>query len=509
MVATSQPLAVQAAIDVLQAGGNAVDAAVCAAAMLGVVEPMSTSIGGDCFAIVYEAKTGKLHGLNGSGRAPKAACLQDVRMAGHRSMPTQGVLSVSVPGALHAWQSLLERVGSKTLGELLQPAIRAAQDGFEVTPIIARDWATQQTELERGVNTRIYLPGGAPPKAGEVFCQPELARSLTLIADDGIKAFYDGPLSEAIVLQSKRLGGWLTQADFVEHTSSWVEPISTNYRGYQVCEIPPNGQGIVTLQSLNLLQAFALADLDDAQRRHLQIEATKLSFADAWRFVADPEVVDVPVAELLSKPYTQARRALIGETALKDHSHGFPCSDTIYITVVDAAGNAASLINSVFHHFGAKVVAERTGILLQNRAALLSLDPDHPNALAPGKRPYHTIIPPMVMKDEKPWLCFGVVGGYMQPQAQTQILCNLIDLGMDVDEAVQAPRFRWIEKDKVTLEEGMADGVRQDLEQRGHRLIPVEGHGGFGGAKAILIDPESGGLQGASDHRKDGCVMAC
>lgn len=506
MVASSQPLAVQAAFDVLEAGGNAVDAAVCAAAVLGVVEPMSTGIGGDCFAIVYEAKTGKIHGLNGSGRAPKAARIEDVLAAGYRAMPAKGIWSVSVPGALHAWQSLLERLGTKPLGDVLQPAVVAARDGFKVTPIIARDWANQQSELENGVNTHVYLPGGRTPRVDECFKQPELARSLELIADQGIQAFYDGPITQAIVAQSQRLDGWLSSDDFETHTSTWVDPISSDYRGHTVYQIPPNGQGIVTLETLNLLEAFPLKDMDAAERLHVQIEATKLAFADAWQYVADPEWVDVPVSGLLSPSYTEERRALINDRALQNPAHGFPSSDTIYVTVVDQEGNAASLINSIFMHFGSKVVAENTGIILQNRAALCSLDPQHPNALAPHKRLYHTIIPPLVFKGGKPWLSFGVVGGYMQPQAQVQILTNLIDLGMDLKEAIDAPRYRWIEENKVTLE-AFPDDVTQNLSKRGHQLIPVEGHGGFGGAQAILIDQESGVLTGASDPRKDGCVM--
>ncbi|HEY5596780.1 MAG TPA: gamma-glutamyltransferase family protein, partial [Candidatus Bipolaricaulota bacterium] len=404
MIATSQPLAVSAALDVLKSGGNAVDAAVCAVAMLGVVEPMSTGIGGDCFAIVYEAKTGKLHGLNGSGRAPKAASIQDVHLAGHCAMPEAGILSVTVPGALHAWQSLLDRFGSRTLSQLLQPAIRAAHDGFSVTPIIARDWAGQAGALVRGVNTHTFLPDGRAPQAGEVFRQPELARSLQFIADQGIGAFYQGVLGQTIVMQSNRLGGWLSMDDLAEHSSIWVEPINTEYRGCIIHELPPNGQGVIVLEALNLLQGFPLAGMAEADRMHTQIEAIKLAFVDAWRYVADPDVADVPVPGLLSKEYTTQRRALIGAQALQSPTHGFPPSGTVYVTVVDQDGNAVSLINSLYEHFGAKVAVERTGILLQNRGALFSLDPSHPNALAPSKRPYHTIIPAMVCRDGKPWL---------------------------------------------------------------------------------------------------------
>lgn len=509
MIASSQPLAVRAGLDVLQSGGNAVDAAVCAVAMLGAVEPMSTGIGGDCFAVVYQAKTGKLHGLNGSGRAPKAASIQDIHLAGHNTMPQAGILSVTVPGALHAWQSLLDRFGSRPLSQLLQPAIRAAHDGFSVTPIIARDWAGQAGALARGVNTYAYLVDGRAPRTGEVFHQPELARSLEFIADQGIGAFYQGPLAQAIVMQSQRLGGWLSMDDLMSHASTWVEPISTEYRGFAIHELPPNGQGVIVLEALNLLEGFPLATMPETERAHVQIEAIKLAFADAWRYVADPDVAEVPVAGLLSKEYAKQRRALIGEKALQSPTHGFPPSGTVYVTAVDQAGNAVSLINSLYEHFGAKVAVERTGILLQNRGALFSLDPSHPNALAPGKRPYHTIIPAMVCKDGKPWLCFGVVGGFMQPQAQVQLLCHLIDLKLDLKAAVEAPRFRWKEGATVMLEEGFSKDVQETLLNKGHRLMPVAGHGGFGGAQAILIDPGTGALTGASDPRKDGCVMSC
>jgi len=507
MIATSHPVAVEAGLDVLRSGGNAVDAAVCAAATLGVVEPMSTGIGGDCFALVYEAKTGRLHGLNGSGRTPQAASVDEVRLAGHRTMPQQGILSVSVPGALHAWQALLERVGSLPLGELLQPAITAAREGFTLTPTVARDWATQRAELERGVNTAVYLPQGRPPATGERFVQPQLACSLEAVAHQGVDAFYAGELTEAIVEQSRRLGGWLSRDDFAQHRSTWVEPISTDYRGHTVYEIPPNGQGVITLEALNLLETFPLEAMDAAQVLHVQIEAIKLAFADAWQHVADPACVDVPVAGLLSSAYARERRALIGTRALQHPTHGFPPSGTIYVTVVDKAGNVASLINSIFMHFGAKVVVADTGIALQNRAALCSLTSQHPNVLAPRKRPYHTIIPAMVFKGDHPWLSFGVVGGYMQPQAQVQVLSHLIDGGQELKWAVDAPRFRWSEGAKVALETAFSGEVHEELAQLGHCATQTEGHGGFGGAQAIVIDREAGLLHGASDPRKDGCVM--
>jgi gamma-glutamyltranspeptidase/glutathione hydrolase len=412
-----------------------------------------------------------------------------------------------VPGALHAWQELLDKLGTQSLGKLLQPAIQAARDGFEVTPIIGRDWAAQQTELENGTNTHVYLPDGKAPKIGERFCQPELARSLELIADQGISAFYNGALSEAIVNQSQSMGGWLMLEDFSSHASEWVTPISANYRGYDVYQLPPNGQGVITLEALNILEGFDLAGMDEVARYHTQTEALKLAFADAWQYVADPEFSNVPVESLISKAYADERRGLISDKALQDPQHGFPNSGTIYVTVVDQDGNCCSLTNSIYMHFGSKVVAGGTGIVLQNRAALSSLDPEHPNALEGEKRPYHTIIPPIVMKQGKPWLCFGVVGGFMQPQAHVQILNNLIDFDMSVADAVNAPRSRWLNKAQITLEEGISDDVRQGLADRGHQVMPPGGFGGFGGAQAILIDGESGKLQGASDLRKDGIVQ--
>ncbi len=508
MVATSQPLAAEAGVAVLRAGGNAVDAAVCAAAVLGVVEPMSTGVGGDCFALVYEASSERLHGLNGSGRAPGAARIEDVQLAGHRTMPQEGILSVTVPGALRAWDDLVARFGTRSLGELLQPAVRAAREGFALTPVIARDWARSEAALRRGVGTDSFLLEGRAPRSGEPFAHPELARSLALIAADGVKAFYDGPLTRAIVRQSRALGGWLDEADFAEHASEWVDPISIHYRGREVFELPPNGQGIVALQALRILDGLDLASVGESERLHAQIEAIKLAFADGWRYVADPAYADVPVDALLSERYAAARRALVGERALSDPRHGFPEAGTVYVAAVDGMGNVASLINSVYMHFGANVVAGSTGIVLHNRGALFELDPSHPNALAPGKRPYHTIIPALAFQGDRPWLTFGVVGGTMQPQGHVQLLGHLLDSGLSLQEAVEAPRFRWVRGAQVTLEDGFDDAVRRDLQARGHALVPVEGHGGFGGAQMIQIDPETGALSGASDPRKDGGVGA-
>jgi len=508
LVATSQPLAAEAGVAVLRAGGNAVDAAVCAAATLGVVEPMSTGVGGDCFAIVYERASGTLHGLNGSGRAPGAARIEDVQLAGHRTMPQGGILSVTVPGALRAWDDLVARFGTRSLGALLQPAIRAAREGFAVTPVIARDWARSEAALRRGVGTDSFLVEGRAPRPGERFAHPELARSLELIATDGASAFYGGPLARAIVRQSQALGGWLGEADFAEHASEWVAPISIHYRGREVFELPPNGQGIVALQALRILDGLDLASMGKPERVHAQVEAVKLAFADGWRYVADPAYADVPVDALLSERYAAERRALVGERALSAPRHGFPEAGTVYVAAVDREGNAASLINSVYMHFGANVVVPGTGIVLHNRGALFSLDPAHPNALAPGKRPYHTIIPAMAFQDGQPWLAFGVVGGTMQPQGHVQLLSHLLDSGLPPQEAVDAPRFRWVRGAEVTLEGGFDKRVRQELESRGHALVPVEGHGGFGGAQLVQIAPRTGELSGASDPRKDGGVGA-
>lgn len=521
MAATSQPLATAAAIRVLQQGGNAVDAAIAANAVLGVVEPMSCGLGGDLFAIVWDAKTHKLYGLNASGRAPYAATLERYQSQGLKLIPTHGPLSWSVPGCVDGWDQLRTRFGTKGWAEILGPAIGYAEQGFPVSEIIAADWKGATRELAAiPTSAACFLPDGKAPATGTVFRNADLAQSLKTIVSGGRDAFYRGPIAEAIVAYSEKAGGLFAQKDFDEHTSTWVEPVSTNYRGYDVWELPPNGQGIAVLEMLNLLEPFDLKALgpQSAETLHLMIEAKKLAYEDRAKFYTDPEFAKVPVAALISKAYARQRLALISREHANEHpTPGEPAqADTIYLTVVDKDFNAVSLIQSNFSGFGSYHVPGKLGFPLQNRGCLFALDPAHANRLEPHKRPFHTIIPAFVTKDGKPWMSFGLMGGDMQAQGHAQVLCNMIDFGMDVQEAGDAPRFRHAGSSeptgvaaegagRVAIESGIPREVREALVAKGHRL--TEMRGGFGGYQAIRIDIERGVLIGGSDPRKDGGAM--
>ena len=518
MAATSQPLAVSAALRILQSGGNAVDAAIAANAVLGVVEPMSCGIGGDLFAIVWDAKTKKLYGLNASGRAPGAASIEFFRSRRMTQIPDSGPLSWSVPGCVDGWDQLRTRFGSKSWDELLAPAISYADKGFGVTEIIGSQWKASEPKLAKvPTSLACLLPGGHAPKVGTVFRNPSLARTLRTIARDGRDAYYKGNLAKEIVAYSKSAGGLFDLEDFEDHASTWVEPVSTNYRGYDVWELPPNGQGIAVLQMLNLLEPYDLKAMgpNSAPALHLMIEAKKLAYEDRAKYYADPEFAKVPVAELVSKAYA-ARRAKLIDPA---HANVRPMpgepkgADTIYLTVVDGQGNAVSLIESNYEGFGSAHVAGDLGFPIQNRGCLFALDPNHANRLEPRKRPFHTIIPGFVTKDGKPWLSFGLMGGDMQAQGHAQVLVNIIDHGMDVQSAGDAPRFCHLGSSRptgipakdggtVALESGIGPEVRRALEAKGHKLGTAPGS--FGGYQAIRIDLENGVLIGGSDPRKDG-----
>ncbi|MEW4568309.1 gamma-glutamyltransferase [Tautonia sp. JC769] len=521
MAASSQPLAVQAAIRVLQEGGNAIDAAIAANAVIGVVEPMSCGIGGDLFAIVWDAKSGKLHGLNASGRAPGRASIELYRSQGHEYVPVYGPLSWSVPGCVDGWATLHERFGSVPFADLLAPAIRYAEGGFPISEVIAANWKDDEARLaEVTSSAECLLPGGKAPGFGDVFRNPDLARTLRVIAEEGAAAFYRGGPAKAIVAYSDEVGGLFTLDDFASHESTWVDPVSTNYRGYDVWELPPNGQGIAALQMLNILEPFDLASLghNTAETLHLMIEAKKLAFEDRATYYADPAFAEVPVDRLISKAYAEGRAALIDpERAMTELEPGpMQQGDTIYLTVVDKDFNCVSLIQSNFHSFGSQHVVRGLGFPLQNRGSWFALDPSHANRLEPGKRPFHTIIPAFVTKDGKPWLSFGVMGGDMQPQGHVQVLCNMIDFGMDVQEAGEAARFRHFGSSEptgqpgegggaVSLESGIGPEVREALEAKGHRID--DRPGSYGGYQAIRIDLERGVLQGGSDPRKDGAAI--
>jgi gamma-glutamyltranspeptidase/glutathione hydrolase len=515
MVCTSQPLASFAAAEMLRSGGNAVDDAVCAAALLGVVEPFMTGIGGDCFMLIWNAAERRLFGLNGSGRAPGAATRDALLDRGHTRMPMLGMLSVTVPGALDAWCCALERFGSRALADVLAPAIDYAETGFAVSEIIAMQWAFAVALLEQTEARRTFAVAGRAPRLGELVRLPGLARSLRALAAGGRDVFYRGELAEQIVACSRANGGLLERGDLAAHRSDWVEPIGTDYRGHHVCELPPNGQGLTALLALNMLECFDLAAVagDAASVVHFQIEAIKLAFADRDRYIADPAQASVPVAALLSKDYAQGRAALIHrERARKGATPGaLPTGgDTVYLTVADAAGNVVSLINSLYLAFGSGMVAGDTGIVLQNRGYGFSLDPTHPNCIAPGKRPFHTIIPAMLLKEGRPLVAFGVMGGDMQAQAHVQLVSHLVDAGCNIQEAIDQPRFHYLDTDRVALERGLAARVGSELTRRGHVVEDEPAalpRGGFGGGQGIMIDPVTGAYWGGSDSRKDGCAI--
>jgi len=513
MVATSQPLAAQAGVEMLRRGGNAIDAAVATAAALNVVEPMSTGLGGDAFALIYLAKSRELKALNASGRSPYAATPEAYRKMGCRQMPEKGIHSVTVPGTLDGWCRLLESHGTMSLGQVLAPAIKLAGDGFPVTEIISHTWEKQRGLLERDAGAaRVYLPEGRAPGAGEVVVQAELAETLKKIARGGRDVFYRGEIAGVIADCVLKHGGLLDRRDLAEHTSTWVTPISTGYRGYDVYQCPPNGQGLVTLLALNILAGYDLPSLghNSAEYLHLLIEALKLGFADAEKYVADPDFTDIPLQELLSAPYAEKQRRRIDEgKAGEKVAAGAPevDGDTVYLATSDGEGNSVSFINSLYQAFGSGIVVEGTGICLQNRGALFSLEEGHRNVLEPHKRPYHTIIPGMVFKDGELFLTFGVMGGFMQPQGHVQLLLNIIDFGMDVQTALDAPRFRYYHQNNAcAFEKGISAEARQVLTGKGHRIIePDDPYSqDFGGGQAIMRHPGSQALIAGSDPRKDG-----
>jgi gamma-glutamyltranspeptidase/glutathione hydrolase len=523
MVAASHPLAAQIGLDILKSGGNAVDAAIAANAALGLMEPMSCGVGGDLYAIVWDAKTQKLYGLNASGRSPYAATHELFASRGLDEIPEQGPLSWSVPGCVDGWEELRKRFSSRGLAELLEPTARYADEGFPVTEVIARYWSGAANRLRKHPDAaRTFLPDGKPPRAGEVFKNPDLARTLRAIGRGGRDAYYKGKIAEEIVAYSQKIGGLFSLKDFADHTSTWVEPVSTDYRGHTVWELPPPGQGIAVLQMLNILEGYDLKKMrpQSADYWHLLVEAKKLVYADRARYYADPDFARAPVDELIAKPYAAARRNLIDPaTAAKRYEAGdakLGRSDTIYLCAVDKERNCVSLIQSNYVGFGSGMVPGNLGFALQNRGTLFALDPSHANRLEPHKRPFHTIIPALVTRAGKPWFVFGVMGGDMQPQGQVEVLVNLIDFGMNAQEAGEAPRIEHLGSQTptgrpgsrtggtVAAEEGIPDEVLRELTRRGHSVKTVKTNGG--GYQGILIDPRTNVLHGGSEPRKDGCA---
>jgi gamma-glutamyltranspeptidase/glutathione hydrolase len=514
IVATSQTLASQAGAQVLARGGSAADAAIAANAVLAVVEPMSCGMGGDLFAIYWEARTGKLWGLNASGWAPRGLTIEVLKQRGYSSMPQSGILSVSVPGAVEGWKKLHRRFGRLPWQDLFAPAVYYARNGFPVTEIIAEHWKDSETKLAADAEARrVFLPGGVPPKTGEIFRNPDLARAFELLARLGPDAFYKGPIAEALLRTSRRLGGVLAPEDLSEFEAEWVEPISTTYRGWTVYELPPNSQGIAALEMLNIMEHFPLPEWPAASARawHVKIEAQKLAYEDLRRYVGDPRFARVPVAGLLSKAYAAERARLIrlDRAECAPSAGSPPPGDTVYLAVVDREGNIASLIQSIYLHFGSGVVVEGMGFHLHNRAALFELDPGHPNALAPRKRPFHTIIPAFMEKGPLK-VGFGIMGGYNQAQAHAQFVSYLADHGMNIQAALEAPRFTKLTFGgcDLMMESRVPLEVRSELARLGHRITWLgEFSGSVGGGQVVMHDAAARVNYGASSPRKDGAAV--
>lgn len=512
-IATSQPLATTAGLEVLLRGGNAIDAAVAAAAVLNVTEPHMTGAGGDIFALVWSAKDRRLHALRSFGRAGSLASVEELERRGHERMPGSGAETVTVPGSLAGWDALLSRFGTLSLAEALSPAIRLAEEGFPVSPIIAEDWKAQEEKLSRneGARATYLLDGGRAPAAGEWHRNPDLARTFRTIADEGIGAFYGGALGARVVEGLGELGGFLTLEDLRRHEVEWVDPISVPFRGYRLYELPPPNQGIAALQMLRMLDRWDLAALghNSAEYIHLLTEVKKLAYADLATHIADPEFMAVDPAALLDEEYLASRAAQVdmGRAADRVEPGSFLTdSETVYLSAADAEGNMVSFINSIFGYFGSGVVVPGTGMMLHNRGSGFTMAKGHPNRIAPGKRPFHTIIPAFVTKEgpageEEPFLSFGVMGGGYQPQGHVQVLLNLLVFGMDIQEAIDAARVSHSSGVRITLEDAIPEEVREALRQRGHEIRPA-GRLTYGGAQAVLRLPK--GYAAGSDPRKDG-----
>jgi gamma-glutamyltranspeptidase/glutathione hydrolase len=519
MVSTSQPLATAAGLEILLKGGNAADAAVAAAAALNVTEPTSTGLGGDMFALYYDSKTSTVTALNGSGRAPSGLTLERLQKEGFDVLPPYHPYTVTVPGACAGWCDLIDRHGTRPLAEILAPAIRLADEGAPIAPTTSFFWQrSTEKQLKGALNGQEMTIAGRGPGPGEIFRNPGLGKTFRRIAEGGKKAFYEGKIAESIADTLREAGGCMTADDLAAHHSTWETPASVTYQDYRVYECPPNGQGITALMALNILEGFDLGEYSplSAERLHLEIEALRLAFADTRWYVADPAVVHVPVDELLSKAYGAQRRKLIDpKRATVDQASGTPfaSSDTVYFSVVDGFGNACSFINSNYMGFGTGIVPSGWGFTLQNRGHNFSLEPGHPNALAPGKRPYHTIIPAIATResDGSLFASFGVMGGFMQPQGHVQVFLALMD-GTDPQAALDLPRFciDVEEKDgRVALEKGMEIDTMARLAEMGHPIYPVSGYSRalFGRGQVILRDPATGVLTAGSDPRADGCAM--
>lgn len=520
MVATSHPLATQIGLDILKKGGNAIDAAIAANAALGLMEPTGCGIGGDLFAIVWDGKTKKLYGLNASGRSPQRLTLDYFKKEGLQEIPALGPLPVSVPGAVDGWFSLHEKFGSKPMTELLAPAIEYAEKGFPLTELIA--WYMESSipyYKSQGFpnieETYIAQNGGELPDEGEVYKNPYLADTYRKIAEGGRDAFYKGDIAKTIAKFIKEQGGFLSEKDLAAHTSEWVDPVSVDYRGYEVWELPPNGQGIAALQMLQILKGYDFANIEFGSTEHLHLftEAKKLAFEDRAKYYADMDFFDVPLDALLSEDYANERRKMIGERANTYSAGEISAGETIYMTVADDEGTMISLIQSNYRGMGSGMVPPQLGFMLQDRGELFSLEPGQANTYEPGKRPFHTIIPAFITKDGRPWVSFGVMGGDFQPQGHTQIVMNLIDFGMNLQEAGDAPRWDHTggagptgevteDRGQIRVESGIPYETVRGLMGKGHDVGFTRG--AYGGYQAILWDAKNQVYHGASESRKDG-----
>jgi gamma-glutamyltranspeptidase/glutathione hydrolase len=540
VVASSHPLASMAGLDMLRKGGNAADAAVAVAAALNVVEPFSTGIGGDCFALYWDSKMKKVFGLNSSGPSAKSASIKELKEAGYEEYPLYTGHAVSVPGTVAGWDALTNRFGTMPLAESLKPAINYAMDGFPVTEWIGSGWKAMakvllRDEMNQDIPKHLQRPGprqpsgheflvdGRAPEVGEVITLPTLGETFKRIAEEGKDHFYTGELAEKICQYVQKYEGWLEPSDFAAFEPEWVEPITADYRGIRLHECPPNGQGLAAIMAVKFASGFDLAQMNMADRTHILIECMRLGFSEALQWVSDPKFFDIPYETLFSPEYIQSKqKQVLIDRSIKHLTAG--CQpvgeDTVYLSVIDGEGNACSFINSLYRGGGTGLVVPGTGIFLQNRAALFSLDPDHPNALEGGKRPYHTIIPAMLTKDGELFGSYGIMGGFMQPQAHLQVLSNLVDYGYNPQQALDMPRFCLNvdagggvgAKDpggEVWIEKGFSFDDLASLTKRGHRLSPLNGRDRmfFGGGQVILRDPASGVLIAGSDPRKDGCAI--
>lgn len=513
MVATSQPLAAQAGLEILKMGGNAVDAAIATAASLTVLEPTSNGIGGDAFALVW--MKGNLYGLNGSGPSPVSISIEKVKALGHKEIPVYGWIPVTVPGAPASWAALSKRFGKLSLKEVLKPAIRYAEEGFPVSPVLAKYWNTafelyrenlQEEQFENWFKT--FAPNGRAPKPGEIWKSIDHANTLREIGETDAESFYKGELAKKIDAFSKKYNGFISYSDLEKYEPQWVDPIRVNYRGYDVWEIPPNGQGLVALMALNILNGYTFNEKENVDTYHKQLEAMKLAFSDGQKYITEPSKMTVSVEELLSEHHGANRRSQIHERAQMPGAVEPSYSGTVYLATADEEGNMVSFIQSNYKAFGSGLVVPGTGIALQNRGFNFSLDPTHDNRLEPGKRTYHTIIPGFLTKKDKPIGPFGVMGGFMQPQGHVQVVMNMIDFGLNPQAAIDSPRWQWIKGNTIEIEKHFPSHIAEALLQKGHDIQVNIDFGNFGRGQIIIKDPETGVYCGGSESRTDGFVAA-